>query len=121
MVWHTTLSPYTSSSVMTFGATKAPMHEKGTQSPTASRFTKTVPATPRTSRPTHTKSLFSESKPAKISAGAPFKIRQSVKHAVFGIGLVTEIEEKSNDVFFVTVSFKAGKKKLDSKFFLTQV
>jgi hypothetical protein len=52
----------------------------------------------------------------KASTSAPFKIRQSVKHEKFGIGLVTEIEEKLNEVFFVTVSFKTGKKKLDSKF-----
>lgn len=49
---------------------------------------------------------------------APFKVHQSVQHAKFGTGLVTEIEEKANNVFFITVNFKTGKKKLDSKFLM---
>lgn len=51
-----------------------------------------------------------------IIPAAPFKIKQPVQHAKFGVGVVTEIEQKLNDQFFVTVSFKTGKKKLDSKF-----
>lgn len=119
--WYGVQRPtYTGGSVMTFGSAKAPAHEMAKKSPIASRFAKTTSSAARTSTGSKTTSPIAELKPVKLSTNAPFKIRQSVKHATFGIGLVTEIEEKSNDVFFITVSFKAGKKKLDSKF-LTQI
>jgi hypothetical protein len=110
---------FTGGSVITFGGAKSKEFPKGTSQKKASSVS-------HTPLKISSKKNQSSTKPApitpsfKASNTAPFKVRQSVKHAKFGIGLVTEIEEKSNDVFFITVSFKVGKKKLDSKF-LTQI
>ncbi|MFC1842119.1 ATP-dependent helicase [Candidatus Dependentiae bacterium] len=45
---------------------------------------------------------------------------QPVSHATFGIGIVQKVEKRGENKFYVTAKFKAGVKKLDSKF-LTQV
>ncbi len=47
-----------------------------------------------------------------------FKKYQTVKHSVFGVGIVKEIEERSNGQI-VTAQFKNGIKKIDSKFLKT--
>lgn len=49
----------------------------------------------------------------KVSA---LKINQPVNHEKFGTGIVQKIEEKDAGSFFVTVKFKSGQKKIDSKF-----
>jgi len=55
--------------------------------------------------------------PVALSPNAGgYKINQPVKHATFGVGIVQKIEVKNNDSIFVTVKFKTGQKKLDSKF-----
>lgn len=102
---------YTPGNVITFG--KAPHSAPATPAKKTSVFNTSL-------RSKKTEAPSPIQPPIKHVLGSPFKIRQSVQHAQFGIGLVTEIEEKSNDVFFVTVSFKSGKKKLDSKF-LTKI
>lgn len=51
---------------------------------------------------------------------AKFKPNQMVVHEKFGNGTVQSIEEKGNDTLFVTVKFKSGSKKLDSKFLKTE-
>ncbi|MDR3550699.1 MAG: 3'-5' exonuclease [Candidatus Babeliales bacterium] len=48
-----------------------------------------------------------------------FKLQQPVQHEKFGVGLVEEIEVKSPTIVYLTVKFKTGKKKLDSKFVKT--
>lgn len=108
-------SGYSGGSVMTFGAAKSKepsLPGVKTKTPQFVTKTKTAFSVPSSL----TSKLMSNPEKAAVVAHAPFKLRQSVQHAKFGIGLVTEIEEKSNDVFFITVSFKVGKKKLDSKF-----
>jgi ATP-dependent exoDNAse (exonuclease V) beta subunit len=116
-------SAYSGGSVMTFGA--AQRKESPAETPAKKKspfynYKKTVPSVTSNS----SMSSMAQTTPVphifKHATVAPFKMRQSVQHAKFGIGLVTEIEEKGNDVFFVTVSFKTGKKKLDSKF-LTKI
>lgn len=56
-----------------------------------------------------------EKQQSKISK-SPFKVNQPVMHAKFGTGLVQTIEIKSDETIYITVNFKGGKKKLDSKF-----
>jgi len=53
--------------------------------------------------------------PTKALTTISLKRHQTVKHATFGIGVVTTIEEQPTKTV-VTVQFKIGTKKLDSKF-----
>lgn len=47
-----------------------------------------------------------------------FKKHQTIKHKVFGLGIIKDIEEKKTKTF-VTAQFKIGIKKIDSKFVQT--
>lgn len=47
---------------------------------------------------------------------APWRTRMPVIHAVFGVGIVQKVEEKASNEYYLTISFKAGTKKLSSKF-----
>lgn len=72
----------------------------------ASEHTVTTYARPATSP------VFSP-KTEKNDAG--FRKHQTVKHAVFGIGIVCDIEKKEHKTF-ITAQFKEGLKKIDSSF-----
>ncbi|MCX5921971.1 MAG: UvrD-helicase domain-containing protein [Candidatus Dependentiae bacterium] len=50
---------------------------------------------------------------------SPFKLRQPVQHATFGIGLVELIEIKNATSIYITVNFKGGKKKVAAEFLKT--
>ncbi|MFC1845767.1 ATP-dependent helicase [Candidatus Dependentiae bacterium] len=50
----------------------------------------------------------------KPSSG--WKKNQPVQHKKFGVGVVQKIEQKTAGTVYLTVKFKSGKKKLDSKF-----
>lgn len=62
---------------------------------------------------------YGTSRPTIIDKKTPseelFKKHQTVKHPVFGIGVVCEIEKKEHKTF-VTAQFKVGLKKIDSTF-----
>lgn len=47
---------------------------------------------------------------------APWLVRMPVKHETFGVGLIQEVEYRSGDEYFLTISFKSGTKKLSSRF-----
>ena len=46
----------------------------------------------------------------------PWKKNQAVVHKKFGAGLVTKVEQKGTDEYFLTVLFKAGEKRVLSSF-----
>ena len=52
----------------------------------------------------------------KPATKSTWKVNQPVKHTSFGIGIVKKVEEKSTDKIYLTVNFKSGQKKIDSKF-----
>lgn len=54
-------------------------------------------------------------KPAS-GANAGFKKNQPVSHAKFGLGIVQDIELRSNGATYLEIKFKTGTKKLDSSF-----
>ncbi|MCK5632727.1 UvrD-helicase domain-containing protein, partial [bacterium] len=51
---------------------------------------------------------------AGFSSG--WKKNQPVKHKTFGVGIIQKIEKKSAEKMYLTIKFKMGLKKLDSKF-----
>lgn len=60
---------------------------------------------------------YAPASPQKYSTSkdATFKKHQTVKHPVFGIGIICDVEEKEHKTF-VTAQFKVGLKKIDSSF-----
>jgi DNA helicase-2/ATP-dependent DNA helicase PcrA len=58
----------------------------------------------------------SSPKPTKKTG---LKKLQPVTHAIFGTGIIQKVEKKNNGSTFVTVRFRAGTKKLDSRFIKT--
>lgn len=60
--------------------------------------------------------VFDPKQPVARNPLAPFKKNQPVQHAKFGVGLVQEVEVKSDKTVYVTVGFKTGKKKVDAQF-----
>lgn len=48
--------------------------------------------------------------------GRAWRKNQPVQHTKFGIGIVQKVEKKSAEKIYLTVKFKTGTKKLDSKF-----
>ncbi len=47
-----------------------------------------------------------------------WKRNHPVQHKVFGVGIIQKIEKKGSDKIYITAKFKAGLKKLDSKFLI---
>lgn len=80
---------------------------------------------------TRSETLFSPSHPVttygspqtfvekKASSEDTFRKHQTIKHPVFGLGIICDIEKKEHKTF-VTAQFKVGLKKIDSSF-LSQV
>lgn len=113
-----------SSPVMTFGAALKNTPTKNTQpfgngpqktpAKTASISKPTFKGTVRSTAPTTPKKAVSSGNKTQNFGG--FKINQPVTHEKFGTGIVKEIEVKNDASIFVTVNFKTGNKKIDSKF-----
>lgn len=96
-------APQPTSSVMTFGmAKKTITQERINPKP----IEKSIAVSPK---------LSSTVKKSGVNFGG-FKINHPVHHDKFGTGIIKEIEVKSDKTIFVTVSFKTGSKKIDSKF-----
>lgn len=60
-------------------------------------------------------SMLSE-KAATGNSSLRWQKNQTVYHAKFGVGVVTEVEKAPDEDFYVTVLFRAGKKKILGKF-----
>lgn len=74
----------------------------------------TFKGTARTTAPATPKKAVSTGNKTQNFGG--FKINQPVQHSTFGTGIIKEIEVKNDATIFVTVNFKGGTKKIDSKF-----
>jgi len=83
-------------------------HKKPSSFNISSKFNASISPQPQSSNATQ-----STPPPAKR---APWLIRMPVKHATFGVGLIQEVEARGNDEYFLTIAFKAGVKKLSSRF-----
>lgn len=64
----------------------------------------------------HTSKASKTTASAGIFAKAGFKKNQPVSHAKFGVGIVQDIELRSNGTTYLEIKFKTGIKKLDSSF-----
>ncbi len=69
-------------------------------------------------KPTFKTAPIQEATPNK-TIFSKFKTHQPVNHEKFGTGIIQKVEDKGNGLIYVTVKFKTGQKKLDSKFLKT--
>ncbi len=58
-------------------------------------------------------------KVSHISAGALWKKNQPVSHPTFGVGIIQDIELRTNGITYVQVKFREGSKKIDAHFLKT--
>lgn len=63
----------------------------------------------------HAQTIQTTATEPQILSGKSFKKHQTVKHKVFGVGIVKEIEQKQTKTF-ITAHFKVGLKKIESSF-----
>ncbi|HBS48238.1 TPA: hypothetical protein DEO28_04095 [Candidatus Dependentiae bacterium] len=54
--------------------------------------------------------------PPKSNSSNLWRMNQLVSHEKFGVGIVKKIEKKSENQYFLTISFKIGEKKVSSSF-----
>jgi DNA helicase-2/ATP-dependent DNA helicase PcrA len=102
------------SEVMTFGSTN--VAKKEIQQKIAELTKKKELAQVRSRPAPAPASTF---KPSSSLLNTGFRSNQSVSHEKFGIGTVQSVEVKGNGDIFVTVKFRTGAKKMDSKFLKT--
>jgi hypothetical protein len=57
-----------------------------------------------------------ETAPPASKPNAPWKRRMPVAHPSFGVGIIEKVDHKSGDEYYLTINFKAGTKKVLSRF-----
>lgn len=88
----------------------SPVHTFG-----SAQSTPSIRKKPLTSR-TAQKTKSNISAPIARSNSRTWRINQPVSHPKFGVGIVTNIEERGNENTFLTIKFKSGTKKIDHTF-----
>ncbi|MFH1643850.1 MAG: 3'-5' exonuclease, partial [bacterium] len=78
---------------------------------------KTIQSKLLTFQPSKKENLFFQKQKTKlINESTPWRKNQAVIHKKFGAGLVTNVEKKDDEKYYLTVLFKTGQKKVLSTF-----